>query len=241
MADLPDFMTDPNAVLNDKDHEWRYNRVPDYNKVNAVYEEEKSITHPEGSLEWLTSNLVKNWEKEMSYKLRADQIRTIDPVKYRFSVNGKPTNTVEEMLQLGTYNALIGDTELYKASESDFSDSHKLFKRALRTFSWEVLQVYSPGPPVIAFKWRHWGRMTGDLSVKLGDGKKLEAYATNEIVESFGVTVAKVNDKFQIEELETFYDPADMMRQLAKNRKDTSANPENDIVTPSGKCPFNPN
>jgi hypothetical protein len=83
--------------------------------------------------------------------------------------------------------------------------------------------------------------MTGDLSVKLGEGKKLEAYATNEIVESFGVTVAKVNDKFQIEELETFYDPSDMMRQLAKNRKDTSANPENDLVTPSGKCPFNPN
>lgn len=37
-ADLPDFMTDPNAVLNDKDHEWRYNRIPDYNKVNAAYE-----------------------------------------------------------------------------------------------------------------------------------------------------------------------------------------------------------
>jgi hypothetical protein len=40
-ADLPDFMTDPNAVLNDKDHEWRYNRVPDYKKVNAAYEEGK--------------------------------------------------------------------------------------------------------------------------------------------------------------------------------------------------------
>jgi hypothetical protein len=41
MADLPDFMTDPNAVLNDKDHEWRYNRIPDYKKVNAAYEEGK--------------------------------------------------------------------------------------------------------------------------------------------------------------------------------------------------------
>jgi hypothetical protein len=54
---------------------------------------------------------------------------------------------------MGTYNALIGDTELYKASESDFSDSHKLFKRAMGTFSWEVLEVYS-GPPTVAFKWR---------------------------------------------------------------------------------------
>jgi hypothetical protein len=43
--------------------------------------------------------------------------------------------------------------------------------------------------------------MTGDLSVKLGNGKKLEAPASNEVVESVGVTVAKVNDKFEIEEV----------------------------------------
>lgn len=38
---LPDFMTNPNAVLGDKDDEWRYNRIPDYTKVNATYEEGK--------------------------------------------------------------------------------------------------------------------------------------------------------------------------------------------------------
>ncbi|KAI9319410.1 hypothetical protein BX666DRAFT_2018445 [Dichotomocladium elegans] len=236
MASLPDFMTDPNAVLNDKDHEWRYNRVPDYKKVNEAFEKEKTVEHEEGSLGWLVSNLVKNWEKEMSYKLRADQIRTINHEKYRFSVNGGEWNSVENMLKIGTYNALIGDTELYKASEADFSESHKLFKRCMRTFSWEVLQVYS-GPPVVAFKWRHWGTMVGDLSVKLGNGEKLEAHATNEVVETFGVTVAKVNDKFQIEDLETFYDPAQLMRQLAKNRKDGSSKPE-DSNAP--KCPFAP-
>lgn len=119
----------------------------------------------------------------------------------------------------------------------DFSESHKLFKRALRAFSWEVITVYS-GPPVVAFKWRHWGTMSGDLSVKVGEGKKLEAHATNEVIEVFGVTVAKVNDKFEIESLETFYDPTDMLRQMSKNKKEGSANP--DEVAPSGKCPFNP-
>ncbi|CDH51365.1 hypothetical protein RO3G_04534 [Lichtheimia corymbifera JMRC:FSU:9682] len=195
-ADLPDFMTDPNAVLKDTEHEWRYKRVPDYKKVNEAYEQEKSVTHEEGSLSWLVSNLVK----------------------------------------IGTYNALIGDTELYKASEADFSESHKLFKRALRTFSWEVLEVYS-GPPTVAFKWRHWGTMVGDLSVNLGNGEKLEAAATNEVVETFGVTVAKVNEKFEIESLETFYDPSQLMRQMAKNRKDNGNN-----ATTSGapKCPFAP-
>mgnify|MGYP003507334812 FL=1 len=55
------------------------------------------------------------------------------------------------MLDVGTYNALIGDTEHYKASELDFIQSHKLFKRALRVFSWEVIKVYS-APPNVAFK-----------------------------------------------------------------------------------------
>ncbi|KAI8988585.1 hypothetical protein BDF20DRAFT_833421 [Mycotypha africana] len=228
---LPDFMTNPNAVLEDKDHQWRFNRIPDYKKVNEAYEAEKTTHHKEGSLEWLVSNLVKNWEKEMSYKVRVDEIRTIDASKYRFSVNGKEWHSAEEMLKIGTYNALIGDTELYKASEMDFSESHKLFKRALRTFSWEVLEVYS-GPPVVAFKWAHWGTMSGNLSVKVGDDKKLEAPATNETVKVCGVTVAHVNDKFQIEQLETFYDPADMMRQMIKNG--------HEIVSTGGKCPFNP-
>ncbi|ORZ02846.1 hypothetical protein BCR43DRAFT_482267 [Syncephalastrum racemosum] len=232
---LPDFMTDPNAVLNDKDHEWRYNRVPDYKKVNETYDQEKTVEHEEGSLGWLVSNLVKNWEKEMSYKMRADQIRTINPEKYRFSVNGGEWHTIEDMLKIGTYNALIGDTELYKASEADFSESHKLFKRCLRTFSWEVLEVYS-GPPTVAFKWRHWGLMTGDLSVNLGNGEKLEAKASNEVVDTVGVTVAKVNDKFQIEELETFYDPNILMRKLAKNRTDKSVT----TAASESKCPFAP-
>jgi hypothetical protein len=43
--------------------------------------------------------------------------------------------------------------------------------------------------------------MTGDLSVNIGNGKKLEAPASNEVVEAIGITVATVNDKFQIEEV----------------------------------------
>ena len=46
MSDLPDFMKNPNAVLNDSQHEWRYGIIPDYSKANAAYEEglmEKNI------------------------------------------------------------------------------------------------------------------------------------------------------------------------------------------------------
>jgi len=51
---------------------------------------EKTKTWAAGSLEDQVSNLVKNWEKEASYKLRSSEWRTIDPVKYRFSCNGGP-------------------------------------------------------------------------------------------------------------------------------------------------------
>lgn len=81
--------------------------------------------------------------------------------------------------------------------------------------------------------------MTGDLSVKVGVDQKLEAHATNEVVKIYGVTVAKVNEKFEIEQLETFYDPSDMMRQMSKNRKEGSFNPAEQVAA-SGKCPFNP-
>ena len=51
---------------------------------------EKSKTWEAGSLQDMVSNLVKNWEKEASYKLKTNEWRTIDPIKYRFSCNGGP-------------------------------------------------------------------------------------------------------------------------------------------------------
>jgi len=41
---LPDYVLDPNAVLGDKDAQWRYGRAPDYSKTRKVWEECKS-TH----------------------------------------------------------------------------------------------------------------------------------------------------------------------------------------------------
>lgn len=39
---LPDYLTDPDAVLKDKDAKWRYGRAPDYSKTRKVFEESKS-------------------------------------------------------------------------------------------------------------------------------------------------------------------------------------------------------
>ena len=68
---------------------------------------ERTNVWPAGSLEDLVSNLVKNWEKEASYKTRLGDWRTINNSNYRFSCNGGREYTAEEMMEIGTYNALI--------------------------------------------------------------------------------------------------------------------------------------
>ncbi|KAG0259259.1 hypothetical protein BGZ95_004734 [Linnemannia exigua] len=191
---LPDYMTDRNAVLNDEGVNWRGGKAPNYTKPNALFEAERTQVHPSDSLEFLVENLVKNWEKEASFKTEAVDWRTIDHKVYKFSTNG------------GGWQ-----------SNSGFEESHLTFKQSLRGgFAWECLKVYS-GPPVVAFKWRHWGKFSGKLRCPVSDTEKLVADPTNETVEIFGVTIAHVNDKFQIESLETFYDPAALFNEMLKN------------------------
>lgn len=66
---VPDILADANAVLGDK-AKWRTasGGPPDYTKADANYKAEKTVDWAPGSLEDMVSNLVKNWEKEASYK-----------------------------------------------------------------------------------------------------------------------------------------------------------------------------
>jgi hypothetical protein len=36
---LPDYLTNPDAVLGDKDAKWRYGRAPDYSKTRKMFAE----------------------------------------------------------------------------------------------------------------------------------------------------------------------------------------------------------
>jgi hypothetical protein len=247
---LPDYMTNPNAVLHDQDVTWRNKSPPDYSKVNAAFESTRTINHEPETLPWLVQNLVKNWEKEASYKTKASEWRTIDLDKYAFHVNGGPAMSAEDMLRLGTYNALLGNKPVegvYDPEMAGFDGSHKLFKRVMPVFSWEVLEVYS-GPPVVVFKWRHWGQMTGKYSTKLDNpARKVTAEAHNGPINVVGMTVAHVSPEFKIEKLETFYDPAAIFEQLGrKNLKteelqsETKAQSLEGNDQGMGSCPFRP-
>lgn len=124
---------------------------------------ERSRDHKPGSLEEIVENLVKNWEIEASHKMCLDDWRTVDPTVYSMSLNGGAPENAERMLKVGTYNALIPPNEYYDPARNDFTASHKLFKRMIPVFAWEVLEVYC-GPPVVVFRWRHWGDMKNDYS-----------------------------------------------------------------------------
>lgn len=102
----------------------------------------------------------------------------------------------------GTYSAVIAPNKYYGAN-STFDESHKTFRDMMPNFAWEVLEVYS-GPPVVAFKWRHWGWMKGDYVGKNEDGSTVTIKAHRGILDIQGVTVAKLNDKLQVTSLETW-------------------------------------
>ncbi|OCL13921.1 hypothetical protein AOQ84DRAFT_264223, partial [Glonium stellatum] len=213
---LPDYLRDPNAVLKDRNATWRYGRAPDYSNTRKVYEETKKMTHVAGSLPELVQNLVKNWEVEASFKPNLSDWRTIDHKNYAFGINGGPPQTAEHMLKVGTYNAIISPNEYYSPEHSDFASSHKTFKRMMPTFAWEVLEVYS-GPPQVAFRWRHWGTMKNDYVGFNNKGQKVTAKAHGGRIDIEGVTVATVDDKVRLQNVQTWFDPLEMFRQIAPN------------------------
>lgn len=98
----------------------------------------------------------------------------------------------EETLRQGSYNALLLNSlpeefRYYKADKESFESSHDAFRLALpRVFAWEVVSVYS-GPPVITYKFRHWGYFEGPFK---------EHAATGEMVEFYGVGIVKVHPLF---------------------------------------------
>lgn len=38
---VPDYLADPNAVLNDSEAAWRYGKAPDYSKTRTYFEQSK--------------------------------------------------------------------------------------------------------------------------------------------------------------------------------------------------------
>ncbi|EDV21560.1 uncharacterized protein TRIADDRAFT_29994 [Trichoplax adhaerens] len=183
---------------------WRTSK-PDFSELDRLFMNEKTRNHKEDSLEITVENLVKTWEMEASHKVLVKDWKSVDTQKFCLRTNKGKKFSVENLIKLGSYNCLMQGQPLYDANTHTFQSSHENFRGAFRDgFSWEVLDVYS-GPPVVAFTWRHWAKWNGSYKGNPPSGKTLEM---------FGAAVVRVNQKMQIEDLDVYYDPNQILVPL---------------------------
>lgn len=96
----------------EKDTVWRFGAPPNYDVVNKLFEEGRTQVKPSplsspalalglssmgmdtwqvwpvGSLEERVQRLVKTWEMELVHKVRPEDYKSINPQKFRLSLNG---------------------------------------------------------------------------------------------------------------------------------------------------------
>ncbi|KAI3987646.1 hypothetical protein MKX01_001065, partial [Papaver californicum] len=87
----------------------------------------------------------------------------------------------EKRKQGGGYNSLLQTLlpekyRLYNPAEETTDSAHVAFTTTFPCgFAVEILQVYS-GPPVIVYKFRHWGFNEGPFKGHAPTGEKVEFY-----------------------------------------------------------------
>lgn len=207
---LPLWVQDREEVIkHDEGVEWRYGERPDYSKTNHYLEKERKHYHAEGSLNAIAHNLVKTFEMEASFKTNPEQWISVVTDKFRMSTNGGKEYTAQEIVDEGTYNLFLGESEEYQASKEDFESSYELFHTAFpEGFHWELIEVLS-GPPNVVFKWRHWGTFKGPYK---------EHQPTGETIEIVGLSLAKVTEELKLESVEHFFDTNNFLGKLSSGQ-----------------------
>ena len=90
----------------------------------------------------------------------------------------------------GGYNAFLQTSlppklRVYDPDQETNESSMAAFRQVFpRGFALEVVQVYS-GPPVIVYKYRHWGYMEGSYK---------DLPPTGELIEVFGIAIFEVRN-----------------------------------------------
>ncbi|XP_075484147.1 pathogen-related protein-like isoform X3 [Primulina tabacum] len=205
---------------------------PNYDVVNKLFEDGRTNIWPVGSLEEQVQNLVKTWEMERVNKADPRDYKTLDPQKFLIGINGKRFFTVEEVKKIGGgYNMFLQTSlppslRFYDPDQETYDSSQTAFKTTFpRGFALEILQVYS-GPPVICYKFRHWGYREGPFK-----GHE----PTGELVELFGIGVFELDENSKIVKIEIFCDRGELLSGLMKGKTDD----ESAHKTPSASgCPF---
>ncbi|KNA04900.1 hypothetical protein SOVF_195410 [Spinacia oleracea] len=199
----------------EKNTKWVSGAPPNFDIVDKLFEEGRTKIWEVGSLEEKVQNLVKTMEMELFHKSPQDY-KAIDATKFAFSVNGRKALTLEGIRKMGGgYNGFLQtslpeELRLYDPTKETTESSHRLFTTTfLRGFAFEILQVYS-GPPVIAYKFRHWAYMEGPF---------LGHPPTGDLVEFFGCAIFEVDEQMRVIKVEFFYDRGELLGALMKGSK----------------------
>merc|ERR1711879_662006 len=155
--------------------------------------------------------VVKNWEVDSHHVLKPSDWKTMNVDNFKISVNGGPKASAQTMADVGPYVALLGDMpNIFYASQNTFASTNKIFSEVFpEGFAWECLEVYS-GPPKVSFKWRHFGKFTGQYTDTSGTTYK----GDGRMIELIGHCVATLNDSVLITELEIYYNPSDQITPM---------------------------
>ncbi|KAJ9560361.1 hypothetical protein OSB04_005521 [Centaurea solstitialis] len=218
----------------EKNTTWKLGKPPNFDVVNKLFEEGRTKIWPTGSLEEQVQNFVKTWEMEIFHKVNPKDIKTVDVTKSTVSVNGRTPLTPAGIAKIGGgYNMFLQTSlpeqlRLYNPNDENVDSAHKIFTTTFpRGFAVEILQVYS-GPPLIVYRFRHWGYMEGPFK-----GHP----PTGEMVEMFGISTLQLDEQFKIVKVEFFFDRGELLAGLIKG---ASATVGGDSITDGGSssCPF---
>ncbi|KAL7618313.1 hypothetical protein Lser_V15G00285 [Lactuca serriola] len=219
----------------EKNTKWKLGVPPNYDAINELFEEGRTKIWPAGSLGEQVQNLVKTWEMELVHKPNSQDHKSVDVTKLTISVNGRKPLKMEDVGKIGGgYNmflqtSLPEDLRLYNPSDETGDTSHDIFTNTFtRGFALEVLEVYS-GPPVIAYKFRHWGYMEGPFK-----GQP----PTGEIVEMIGVSTFELDEQFKIVKIQFFYDRGEFLAGFIKDGSTVTTTQDSTIDVGSSRCPF---
>ena len=122
-----------------------------YSRTNTSLKEEIQYNHLAGSLEAIVQNLVL-FKLEVSFKTNPQQRVSIVQEKFWMSTNGGVDYTAEGVVEPGTYNLFLTETEHHNPKQEDFESSAHLFHTAFpKSFVWELIEVVLD-LPMVTFK-----------------------------------------------------------------------------------------
>ena len=79
---------------------------------------------------------------EGSFKTNPQQWLSVVTDKFRMSTNGGKEYTAQEVVDRGTYNLFLENSDYYRASDETFKSSYNLFHTAFPDgFHWELYQI----------------------------------------------------------------------------------------------------